>query len=31
VIDITGAKITVTSRAEEGTIFAVRLKMAERG
>jgi signal transduction histidine kinase len=29
VIDITGTRITVTSRAGEGTTFAVRLKMAE--
>jgi K+-sensing histidine kinase KdpD len=30
VIDIIGAKISVTSKAGEGTIFAVRLKMAEK-
>jgi signal transduction histidine kinase len=31
VIDITGAKISVASKAGEGTSFAVRLKVAEKG
>ncbi|MDR0639496.1 MAG: hypothetical protein LBG27_11460 [Spirochaetaceae bacterium] len=30
-LDITGAKISVTSKAGEGATFTVRLKLAEKG